>query len=144
MPPRRRAVLHRRAAELLEPLAIGRDERAGAVAQHWDRAGEPGRAVQWSARAADAARAAGAHDEAVRYLAFALEAMDRGAGDGEIHVDRAELPSAGATQRTRGSVLKVACVTFGSFNLAAVENGEFARLYPVHGCLWNCRFPSLM
>jgi len=89
--PRRRAVLHRRAAELLEPLAVGRDERAGAVAQHWDRAGEPGRAVQWAVRAADAARAAGAHDEAVRYLAFALEAMDRGAGDGEIHVDRAEL-----------------------------------------------------
>jgi len=89
--PRRRAALHRRAAELLEPLAVGRDERAGAVAQHWDRAGEPGRAVQWAVRAADAARAAGAHDEAVRYLAFALEAMDRGAGDGEIHVDRAEL-----------------------------------------------------
>jgi len=40
---------------------------------------------------ADAARAAGVHDEAVRYLAFALEAMDRGAGDGEIHADRAEL-----------------------------------------------------
>jgi DNA-binding CsgD family transcriptional regulator len=91
LPPRRRAVLHRRAAELLEPLAVGRDERAGAVAQHWDRAGEPGRAVQWAVRAADAARAAGAHDEAVRYLAFALEALDRGAGDGEIHVDRAEL-----------------------------------------------------
>jgi len=89
--PRRRAVLHRRAAELLEPLALGRDERAAAVAQHWGRAGEPGRAVQWAVRAADAARAAGAHDEAVRYLEFALEAMDRGAGDGEIHVDRAEL-----------------------------------------------------
>ena len=89
--PQRRAALHRRAAELLEPLAIGRDERAGAVAQHWDRAGEPGRAVQWAVRAADAARAAGAHDEAVWYLAFALKAMNRGAGDGEIHVDRAEL-----------------------------------------------------
>ena len=75
--PQRRAALHRRAAELLEPLAIGRDERAGAVAQHWDRAGEPGRAVQWAVRAADAARAAGAHDEAVWYLALALEAMNR-------------------------------------------------------------------
>jgi DNA-binding CsgD family transcriptional regulator len=89
--PGRRAVLHRRAAELLEPLAVGRDERAGAVAHHWDRAGEPGRAVQWAVRAADSARAAGAPDEVVRYLAFALEAVDRGAGDGEIHVDRAEL-----------------------------------------------------
>jgi DNA-binding CsgD family transcriptional regulator len=89
--PQRRAALHRQAAELLEPFAIGRDERAGAVAQHWDRAGEPGRAVQWAVRAGDAARAAGAHDEAVRYLRFVLQAIDRGASDGDIHVDRAEL-----------------------------------------------------
>ena len=89
--PQRRADLHYRAAELLEPLATGRDERAGAVAQHWDRAGAPGRAVQWAVRAGDAARAAGAHEEALWYMRFALEAMDRGAGDVDIHVDRAEL-----------------------------------------------------
>ena len=89
--PQRRAVLHRRAAELLEPLAIARDERAGAVARHWDRAGEPGRAVEWAVRAADAARAAGAHDEAVSYLQLALDTIDRGTGDGEIQVNRAEL-----------------------------------------------------
>jgi DNA-binding CsgD family transcriptional regulator len=91
LPPQRRAALHGRAAELLEPLAIARDERAGAVAQHWERAGQPDRAVKWAVRAADAARAAGAHDEAVRYLEFALDTVDRGAGDDEIHVDRAEL-----------------------------------------------------
>jgi DNA-binding CsgD family transcriptional regulator len=89
--PQRRAALHRRAAGLLEPLAIGRDERAGAVAQHWDRGGEPGRAVQWAVRAADAARAAGAHGEAVSYLELALGAIDRGTRIGGTDADRAEL-----------------------------------------------------
>lgn len=91
LPPQRRAAAHRKAAELLEPLAIAHDERAGAVAQHWDRAGQPDRAAKWAVRAADAARAAGAHDEAVWYLEFALGAIGRGAVDGEIHMDRAEL-----------------------------------------------------
>ena len=89
LPPQRRVALHRRAAELLEPLAIAQDERAGAVAQHWDRAGDPGRAVKWAVRAADAARAAGAHGEAVSYFELALGAIGRSAG--EIGVDRAEL-----------------------------------------------------
>jgi DNA-binding CsgD family transcriptional regulator len=91
LPPQRRAVLHRSAAKLLEPLAIGRDERAGAVAQHWDRGGEPGRAVRWAIRAADAAGAAGAPGEAISYLELALGAIDRGAGIGAIDADRAEL-----------------------------------------------------
>jgi DNA-binding CsgD family transcriptional regulator len=89
LPPQGRAAFHRRAAELLEPLAIAHDDRAGAVAQHWDRAGEPGRAVKWAVRAADAAQAAGAHDEAVSYLELALGALGRGAG--EIDADRGEL-----------------------------------------------------
>ena len=89
LPPQSRAAFHRRAAELLEPFAIAHDDRAGAVAQHWDRAGEPGRAVKWAVRAADAAQAAGAHDEAVSYLRLALAAIDRGAG--EIDADRGEL-----------------------------------------------------
>lgn len=89
LPPQSRAAFHRRAAELLEPLAIAHDDRAGAVAQHWDRAGEPGRAVKWAIRAADAAQAAGANDEAVSYLRLALAAIGRGAG--EIDADRGEL-----------------------------------------------------
>jgi predicted ATPase len=95
LPPVRRASLHRRAAELLEPLAIARDERAGTVARHWHRAGEPARAVVWAVRAADAARAAAAYDEAVSYLELALTAIDRGRtqpnGDQAGSVDRAEL-----------------------------------------------------
>ena len=87
----RRTALHRRAAELLEPLAIADDARAGAVAQHWDLAGEPGRALNWAVRAADAARAAGAHDEAVAYLELALRTIGRDSDAGEMHPDRAEL-----------------------------------------------------
>ncbi len=72
--PSRRADLHRASAQLLEPLALGRDERAGAVARHWHRAGEPGNAVPWAIRAADAARAAGAYDESASYVRLALDA----------------------------------------------------------------------
>jgi DNA-binding CsgD family transcriptional regulator len=95
LPPLRRTALHRRAAELLEPLAVARDERAGAVARHWYRAGEPAKAVVWAVRAADAARAAAAYDEAVSYLELALTAIDRGRsnadGDQAGSIDRAEL-----------------------------------------------------
>ena len=72
--PSRRANLHQRAAELLEPLAVGHDERAGMVARHWERAGRGDRAVEWAIPAADAARAAGAYDEAAAYLTLALDA----------------------------------------------------------------------
>jgi DNA-binding CsgD family transcriptional regulator len=88
--PRRRTELHRRAAEALEPAAVGRDERAGAVARHWVRAGEPGRAVPWAIRAAEASRAAADYDEAIAYLDLALDATDR-AGVEAPAVDRAEL-----------------------------------------------------
>jgi DNA-binding CsgD family transcriptional regulator len=86
----RRAALHRRAAELLEPAATGRDDRAGAVARHWVRAGEPARAVGWAVRAAETARAAGAYDEAAAYLRLALDAVDR-TGTAAAGADRAEL-----------------------------------------------------
>jgi DNA-binding CsgD family transcriptional regulator len=88
--PPRRAALHRRAAELLEPMAAERDEWAGVVARHWARAGEPGRAVGWAVRAADAARAAGAYDDSASYLQLALDAVDRAAAE-EPGADRAEL-----------------------------------------------------
>jgi DNA-binding CsgD family transcriptional regulator len=88
----RRADLHRRAAELLEPFAVGHDERAGMVARHWDQAGRPDRAVEWAVRAADTARAAGAYEEATAYLGLALDASQPSA-DGAVglNVDRAEL-----------------------------------------------------
>jgi DNA-binding CsgD family transcriptional regulator len=89
--PQHRAALHRRAAELLAPLAVARDDRAGAVAQHWDRAGEPARAAEWAVRAADAACAAGAHKEAVAYLTLALDTIDTLPGPGQIAADRADL-----------------------------------------------------
>jgi DNA-binding CsgD family transcriptional regulator len=96
--PKDRAALHHRAAELLEPRAVARDDRAAAVAQHWDRAGESARAAEWAIRAADAACAAGAHEEAVAYLTLALDAIDSDTGTGKsdtgtgkIGADRADL-----------------------------------------------------
>jgi DNA-binding CsgD family transcriptional regulator len=86
----RRAELHRRAAEALEPLAAGRDERSGAVARHWVVAGAPGRAIPWAIRAAEAARAAAAYDEAASFLELALE-LDDQPGRSANAPDRAEL-----------------------------------------------------
>jgi tetratricopeptide (TPR) repeat protein len=74
LPPQRRAELHRRAAELLEPAAVARDDRAAAVARHWLLAGEPSRATTWAVHAASAARAAGAYEEAAEYFRLAVDA----------------------------------------------------------------------
>jgi DNA-binding CsgD family transcriptional regulator len=88
--PPRRAALHRKAADLLEPLAAQRDEWAAAVAGHRVRAGEPGRAVGWAVRAATAARAATAYEQAASYLQLALDALDQ-TSTTEAGIDRAEL-----------------------------------------------------
>jgi tetratricopeptide (TPR) repeat protein len=87
MSAQRRTELHRRAAELLEGLAVCQDEQPGAIARHWDRAHRPDRAAAWAVRAADVAQAAGAYDEAARYLSLALSS-GRAANLG---IDRAEL-----------------------------------------------------
>lgn len=79
------AALHRRAAELLEPGAVGRDDRAAEIADHWRRSGRTDRAVAWAVRAADAAGAAGAYDQAADHLSMALDAAH------ELEVDRGEL-----------------------------------------------------
>lgn len=83
---------HRRAAEVLEPLAEASPHRAGEVAFHWLRAGdEPEharRALHW-ARAAAARAAAVAPEEQSRLLAAALASAERaGALDDAL---RAEL-----------------------------------------------------
>ncbi|MFC4943159.1 ATP-binding protein [Pseudonocardia sp. GCM10023141] len=87
----RRLALHRTVAELLEPRAVGRDDRAGTVARHWVRAGEPARAVPWAVRAADDARSAGGYAEAEDYLQLALDALspDAGADEAELLLDLA-------------------------------------------------------
>ncbi len=72
--PERRTALHARAADLLERAAGGRDDRAGAIARHWERSGRLDRAASWALRGADVARAAGAYAEASRYVALAIRA----------------------------------------------------------------------
>ncbi len=65
--PARRARLHRRIAEALEALHEPfRDEISGEIASHFDRAGEPVRAIPYYRRAAEAARRVYANDLAAR------------------------------------------------------------------------------
>ena len=62
------------------------------VARHWDRGGRGDRAGEWAILAADAARAAGAYDEAAAYLTLALDASQPSPGSPvDLAVDLAEL-----------------------------------------------------
>jgi len=123
--PSRRADLHQRAAELLEPLAVGHDARAGIVARHWDRAGRGDRALEWAIRAADAARAAGAYDEAAAYLTLALDASQPSPGSPvDLDVDRAELLIDLARSQYLGGRVEE---SFQSCELAAREGERTGR-----------------
>lgn len=79
--PSTREELHRRAAAALEGFAGDDDSGAGVVAGHWWRsASEPDalrRAAAWARRAAVSAARTLAFDEAARFLAMALDALDR-------------------------------------------------------------------
>ncbi|MGN6813984.1 MAG: ATP-binding protein [Thermomicrobiales bacterium] len=69
----RRAVLHRRAATVLERLATGRlPEVAGRLARHWEEAGVPASAARYAELAGDRALALAAPVEAARFYQQAL------------------------------------------------------------------------
>ena len=72
---RRRAELHRRAAEALErSLADRVDEQLGVLAHHWGAAGEQERALTYHARAGERASRIGAWQEGLDHHDAALEA----------------------------------------------------------------------
>ncbi|HEY2239068.1 MAG TPA: AAA family ATPase [Streptosporangiaceae bacterium] len=78
--PSRRAALHERAARALERSGAG-PARAGLIATHWQRSGQPGWAapgLRWARVAARAATAALAYDEAARFTALARQAAEAG------------------------------------------------------------------
>jgi DNA-binding CsgD family transcriptional regulator len=95
--PALRARLHRAAAILVEHRAQADPRRAGEVAHHWTRGGEPVRSATWATRAAAAARDLGAFAEAAASLRLALDAVDRSDGavggrfPGDDRVDRGAL-----------------------------------------------------
>ena len=92
-----RIALHAAAADALEPLARHAPERGGEVATHLLRAAPDRatlrRAAGWAAAAAQAATAALAFEDAVRYLATALTAAESagvaGAGRAELLIELA-------------------------------------------------------
>ncbi len=68
-----RRVFHRQVGEALERLFPDRiHEQVGLLAYHWERAGDPERAVHYLQRAGDAARLMYSHDEAIDYYERAL------------------------------------------------------------------------
>ncbi len=69
----RREVLHRRAGEALERLDPA---NAGALARHFERAGQPGRAAPYALQAGRTAKQVFAHIEARAYFDKALELLE--------------------------------------------------------------------
>jgi ABC-type oligopeptide transport system substrate-binding subunit/class 3 adenylate cyclase len=68
-----RRIFHRQVGQALERLFPERiDEQVGLLAYHWDRAGDPEKAVHYLQRAGDAARLMYSHDEAIDYYERAL------------------------------------------------------------------------
>ncbi|MEP7177980.1 MAG: AAA family ATPase [Pseudonocardiales bacterium] len=85
LPSRRRAELHRSAAQALEARGAG---GAGSIAAHWQRAEGPDASEQclvWAQRADDDARAALAFEDAVRFAELAVDSARRhAASDAEL------------------------------------------------------------
>ncbi|MCA1843653.1 MAG: tetratricopeptide repeat protein, partial [Actinobacteria bacterium] len=101
----RRALLHRRVAEALESLyGAGPGPRVGEVARHWFAAIRPaelGRALDYARWAGEAALAALAPEEAVRWFSQALELLVQQPTPDQNH--RAEiLIGLGSAQRLAG------------------------------------------
>jgi ABC-type oligopeptide transport system substrate-binding subunit/class 3 adenylate cyclase/ribosomal protein L40E len=80
---RERRVFHRKVAEALERLFPERiDEQVGLLAHHWERAGEPEKALHYLLIAGDGARGLYACQEAIDYYRRAL-ALLKASGDRE-------------------------------------------------------------
>ena len=82
VPPAERRALHARAAAALERLYAGRlAEVYERLADHWSRAEDDARAVEYLTRSAERAARGYAHEEAVRALAEAVTRLARAGGD---------------------------------------------------------------
>jgi DNA-binding SARP family transcriptional activator len=101
----RRQLAHRRVAEALEDLCRSDPVvRIGELAQHWMAAARPAdaaKAIGYARRAGDAAVAALAPDEAVRWYGDALNLLDRHAGD-DTQLRTELLIALGTAQRQGG------------------------------------------
>lgn len=69
----RRQELHRRTAELLEPLVCDCDDELGLLGRHWAEGGDAARAARYLVRAGDAARRLYADAEAFEHYGRALQ-----------------------------------------------------------------------
>jgi len=75
--PARRRLIHRRIAQGMELLFAGRlDEVSASLAVHFDRGGQPGRAVPFLERAAAVAARVSANEEAIRCFTYALSLLE--------------------------------------------------------------------
>ncbi|MFD6271903.1 ATP-binding protein [Nocardia asteroides] len=84
--PSRRTTWHRAAAKALAARDAPDSAIAGAIATHWRHVADSAETRHWSRRAARSARAAAAHEDAIRFGEWAVEAAA-----GAAEAERAEL-----------------------------------------------------
>lgn len=82
--------LHRKAADTIERVAISPSSHAEAIAHHHDRGGQRARATMWYSVAADRAARRYANQDALAFLARAIELADSPAD--EFDLRRRQLP----------------------------------------------------
>ena len=129
MGPNRRARAHRQVAEALESLCGDRPgNRVGELARHWVSASQPidlAKAVDYSRQAGDAALAALAPADALRYYAQALDLHPREPdADPVVGLDLAI--GLGTAQRQTGDPTYIA--TLADAALRAFDRGDDERL----------------
>jgi tetratricopeptide (TPR) repeat protein len=137
--PVRRMLFHGRVAAAMQQAGVTPvDAMAGAIASHWERAGDAGKAVALYRRAAEVAAASYGHEEAAAYLSRALQLLPSLSSDDGIDRMRLELSlqrDLGETLlRTRGwAASEVAAVHERLLELAETAGDDTATCHALWG-----------
>jgi class 3 adenylate cyclase/tetratricopeptide (TPR) repeat protein len=134
----RRVTLHRRVAEAIEAVHVGRlDDYLPALAHHYARASAPaavtGKAVAYAARAGARALAQLAHDEGAGYYRQALELLDAGEGPVdesqrlELLIAFGEAQKRAGDSAHRNTLLDAAHLAEGQGNAASLARAVLAN-----------------
>ncbi|MET0765149.1 MAG: LuxR C-terminal-related transcriptional regulator [Blastococcus sp.] len=132
--PIERRILHARAARALAGSGVDDVVSAAAVSVHWEAAGEPEQAAEWSLRAARKARSLNAYAEAWTHYRRVLAAARP--AHGPVDLDLA-LEAAG-TARLAGDPVAAVAVLESALRTAPAQGDERASALERLGCfLWE-------
>lgn len=133
----RRALLHQRIGAREEAgYGMQVDQRATALALHFERGRDTRRAIQYRRLAADNARRRSAHVEAIEHCTAALHLLDSHPETSERHLEELAISCALGTSLTvvKGYGAPEVITTYARARALCRQVGETTRLFPV---LWG-------